>query len=171
MMMKIEYDPSLYKEIASYSINEIVQVENRKGRINTIHIKNIAKLSWHELQLLVADGSDRFSKMALLYRKYANSDTSEIVNLKGASLTFEEKAEINQYIEIFRDQEFSKHTQANNYISENGLWDEFKTIRSLNDHGKYTEVAGIQPKYFEIICGVLKIKGEGGIPLDSYISY
>ena len=100
MMMKIEYDPSLYKEIASYSINEIVQVENRKGRINTIHIKNIAKLSWHELQLLVADGSDRFSKMALLYRKYANSDTSEIVNLKGASLTFEEKAEINQYIEI-----------------------------------------------------------------------
>lgn len=169
--MKIEYDPGLYSEIANYSVNEIVQVENRKGKRNTIHIKNITKLSWRELQLLILDGSDRFSKMVLLYRKYTNGETLESIKQKGVALTSEETAEINYYVEIFRNHGFSKHTEANNYITDNDLWGEFKTIRSLNDHGKYREIEGIQPKYFEVICGILKISGEGGLTLDSYKRY
>jgi len=169
--MKIEYDKSLYREIANYPINEIIQVENRKGRRSTIHITNITKLSWHELQLLIADGSDVFSKKVLLYRKYTNSNTLESIPQKGVALTSEEVSEINSYVEIFQDNEFSKHTEVNNYITDNDLWDEFKTIRSLNNHGKYKEIESIQPKYFKVVCEILKITGEGGLSLDSYTRY
>lgn len=171
MILKIEYDPSLYKEIANFPINEIVQVENRKGRRSTIHITNIVELSWHELQLLVAEGSNRFSKMALLYKQYAHGETAERKKLKGVVLSSEATAEVNKYVEIFRVQCFTKHTEVNDYISDHSLWDEFKTIRSLNDHGEYTGIEGIQPKYFEVVCQVLKITGEGGISLDSYKIY
>jgi hypothetical protein len=44
--MKIDYDVSLYKEIANFSVNKVVQVSNRKGRKTTIHITNITQLSW-----------------------------------------------------------------------------------------------------------------------------
>ncbi|OJA03805.1 hypothetical protein BGC33_00590, partial [Bathymodiolus thermophilus thioautotrophic gill symbiont] len=65
--MKIEYDNNLYKEIANFKINEIVRVTNREGIMSDIHITNIIKLKWHELQLLISIGTDRFSKMVLLY--------------------------------------------------------------------------------------------------------
>lgn len=169
--MKIKYDQGIYKEIARFPINEIVQVESRKGRRSTIHITNITSLSWNELQLLIADGSDRFSKMVHLYKRYTNGVTAGDKGLRGVSLTPAETIEINRYIEIFRNQGFSKHTEVNDYISNNGLWDEFRTIRSLNDHGKFREIEGIQPKYFKVVCAVLKISGEGGLSLDSYRSY
>ena len=36
---------------------------------------------------------------------------------------------------------------------------------------RYKEIEGIQPKYFEIVCNILKISGEKGLPLDSYKKY
>ena len=72
--MKIEYDDKLYREMAKFSINEIIQVTNRKGRKSTIHITNITKLSWHELQLMVDSGSDSFSKRVMIYREYSSKN-------------------------------------------------------------------------------------------------
>ena len=169
--MKIDYDVELYKEIAQFPINDIVQVYSRKGRKHTIHITCITRLTWQELQLLMPEGADRFSKMVLLYQKYANGTALNSTHVNGVLLSKAENDEINKYISIFCDQGFTKHTDVNNYITENSLWDEFKTIRSLNDHGKYHSIEGVQPKYFEIVCSILEITGEGGTPLDSYRKY
>jgi hypothetical protein len=167
--MKIEYDDNLYKKIGRLRINDIVQVENRKGIRSTIHIQNITKLTWQELQLLVPDGANRFTKMVLLYNSYVGSDSESSIN--GERLTDVELYEISEYIRIFRENSLSRHYEVNQYISENCLWDNFSTIRSLNDHGKFKEIKGIQPKYFEIICAILGISGEDGLPLDSYKKY
>ena len=85
--MKIEYDTNLYKKIARLSLNEIVQVRNRKGIKSAIRIQNICQLSWHELQLLITDGEDKFTKMALLYEKYVSSSGSEELLVRGDKLT------------------------------------------------------------------------------------
>lgn len=143
LALKIDYDPRLFKEIANFSINEIVQVQNRRGRRSTIHITNITKLSWHELQLLIADGSNKFSKMVLLYKQFSKGVPVAEVSQKRVALSPAETTEVNRYVAIFKEEGFSKHMQVNDYITKNGLWDEFKTIRSLNDHGKYTEIEGI----------------------------
>jgi len=169
--VKIEYDPSLYKEMANFPVNEVFQVENRKGRRSSIHITNITRLSWNELQLLVADGADRFSKMVLLYKKLSGTDSALDNSLKGVNLSTDEAREIDEYIQIYNSEGFSKHTDVNNFITENGLWNNFKIIRSLNDHGRFLGIEGIQPKYFEIICHILKISHEGGRPLDAYTKY
>ena len=52
--VQIEYDVELYKEMANFKVNELVQVSNRKGQRNTIQITNITRLSWQQLQLLVS---------------------------------------------------------------------------------------------------------------------
>jgi hypothetical protein len=169
--LKIEYDASLYREIANFRLNEVVQVSNRKGIRSTIHITNITRLSWHELQLLVSSGSDRFTKMVLLYREY--SSNKEISNslINGEHLTPDEVREINKYIKIYHNYSCSEHHEVNEIISQLKIWDDFKTIRSLNDHGEYKEIEGIQPKYFEIVCNILKISGGRGLPLDGYKKY
>ena len=130
--MKIEYDTNLYKKIARLSLNEIVQVRNRKGIKSAIRIQNICQLSWHELQLLITDGEDKFTKMALLYEKYVSSSGSEELLVRGDKLTRSESEEINEYIKIYQEYSFSKHFEVNQYISVNNLWDRFPTIRSLN---------------------------------------
>ncbi|HFG2180048.1 MULTISPECIES: hypothetical protein [Vibrio] len=169
--MKIEYDVELYKKIANFKVNEVVQVCNRKGHRSTIHITNITKLSWQELQLLVASGSDRFSKMVYLYREYASKkEVSESV-IRGKPISKSENEEINEYIRMFRDYNCTKHYEVNEIITERGDWDKFPTIRSLNDHGKHKEIPGIEPQYFEIVCNILKISGEGGLSLDGYKKY
>lgn len=169
--MKIEYDVNLYKEIANFSINEVIQVANRKGRKSTIHITNITTLSWHQLQLLVSKGSDRFSKMVVLYREYSSENQVSRLLLKGKALSEDESREINRYLQIFREFNCTKHHDVNEIISSKGQWDDFKTIRSLNDHGEYKKIEGIQPQYFGIICNILEISGERGIPLDKYQKY
>lgn len=169
--MKIEYDADLYKKIASLNFNKIIQVRNRKGIERTIHIQNITRLSWHELQLLITEGKDTFSKMVLLFHKYISLDSSEEFQLRGKNLTSKESEEIIEYIKIYRKNSFSRHFEVNEYITENDLWDNFSTIRSLNNHGDYKEIKGIQPKYFEMICQILNISGEGGLPLDAYKKY
>lgn len=70
--MKFEYDVNLYETIANFEANELVHVLNQSGRRSAIHVTNITKLSWNELQLLVPDGADMFSKMVLLYQEYSS---------------------------------------------------------------------------------------------------
>ncbi|NQY07528.1 MAG: hypothetical protein HRT68_15360 [Flavobacteriaceae bacterium] len=167
---KIEYDPALYRVIANLRINEIVQVTNRKGYKSTIHITNITKLTWHQLQLIVVGGSSKFEKMYLLYKQYSTEHQDNNV-LKGLCLSRTESTELQEYIDIFKANGFSKHTQVNENITEHGLWDRFPTIRSLNDHGEYKDIEGIEPKYFEIVCCILNISGEGGRALDNFKKY
>jgi len=169
--LKIEYNANIYREIANFKVNEVVQVTNRKGSRSTIHITQITRLSWHELQLLVSSGSDKFTKMVLLYREYSsNKEISESV-INGNPLTPDEVREIGEYIKIFRDFDCSEHHEVNEIIGQRNIWDNFKTIRSLNDHGEHKEIEGIQPKYFEIVCNILKISGSRGLPLDGYKRY
>jgi len=157
--------------MANFSVNDVVQVSNRKGQRSTIHITNITKLSWHNLQLLVSTGVDKFSKMVVLYQEYSSKkEVSESV-IRGKPLSSNEVKEINEYIKIFRDHGCTKHHEVNDIIAQRGEWDSFKTIRSLNDHGEHKEIEGIQPQYFEIICNILKISGERGLPLDSFQKY
>jgi transposase len=169
--VKIEYDVKLYRKIANFRINEVVQVSNRKGQRYTIHITNITQLSWQQLQLLVSHGADRFSKMVYLYNEYSSKkEVSESV-VRGKPLTKTENDEINEYIKIFRDNNLTKHHEINDMISKTDSWNKFPTIRSLNEHGKHKEIPGIQPHYFEIVCNILYISGEGGLSLDSYKKY
>jgi len=169
--MKIEYDEGLYREIARFRINDAVQVSNRKGRTRTIHITNITRLTWHQLQLLVSEGADRFTKMVLLYRSYAYKEKIYKSAINGERLTPAEVREIGDYIKIFQSYGYTEHHQVNEIISQNGAWDQFQTIRSLNDHGKHKEIPGIQPKYFEIVCSILEISGGPGRALDRYTPY
>ncbi|PST99298.1 hypothetical protein [Photobacterium iliopiscarium] len=167
---KFEYDLVVYRQIANLKVNEIVQVTNRKGHRSTIHITNIVKLSWHQLQLLVSGGSTKFEKQYLLYKEYSTKHRANNV-LKGMSLSQAESSEIQEYIGIFKENGFSKHTQVNDYITSNNLWEHFPTIRSLNDHGEYREIEGIEPQYFEVVCRILNISGEGGRSLDNFKKY
>jgi hypothetical protein len=169
--MKIGYDAGLYREIASLHLNEIVQVENRKGERTTIHITNITKLSWRELQLLMPEGADRFTKMILLFERHRGITVKLVSPVRGQKLTHQETAEISAYVRIFRENEFRVHSQVNNYITDNDLWSAFPTIRSLNDHGRFTEVPGIQPKYFEVACELTGISSGDGLPLDAFRKY
>lgn len=173
--MKIDYDPELYKKIARLAVNDVVATTNRKGRRKTIRINNITKLTWQELQLLVGDGTDRFTKMVLLYEKYKNNNglnNGSPDNIyTGERLSINETNEINEYIRIFRENGFTEHFQVNDYITNNDKWDGFPTIRSLNDHEDYKNILGILPKYFEIVCSILNINGANGRSLDKATHY
>ena len=169
--MKTEYDPNVYRKIASFQVNEIVQVENRNGARTTIHVENITKLTWRELQLLMPEGIDKFSKMVLLYERYRNSTPEAGHQVNGKKLSHQETEEVNAYVKIYRDNGFTMHFQVNEYISGNNLWAKFPNIRSLNDHGEFTEIPGIQPKYFEIACQLPGITGGDGRPLDAFRKY
>lgn len=93
--MKIDYDVNLYKKIANFNVNEVVQVSNRKGRRSIIHITNITKLSWEDLQLLVSAGSDKFSKMVFLYQEYSSKQQVSASVIRGKPLSANEANEIN----------------------------------------------------------------------------
>jgi hypothetical protein len=173
--MKIEYDVELYKKIAQLSLNEVVVTTNRKGRRKTIHITNITKLTWQELQLLVGDGQDKFTKMVLLFNKYYSGgntvDSGSRVSYKGKELSSGETREIDEYIKIYKENNCTEHHEVNSLITINDRWDEFPTIRSLNDHSENKNIKGILPKYFEIVCTILKISGDTGKPLDKATHY
>ncbi|ALM66724.1 hypothetical protein FORC4_1751 [Vibrio parahaemolyticus] len=168
--MKIEYDVDLYKKIARFQVNDIVEVSNRKGIRSVIHVKNITKLSWQELQLLVSGGSDRFTKMVILYQHYSNLASFSNV-IRGSQLTKKESDEVKAYIDIYQLNGFVEHHEVNRYITINGIWSLFPTIRSMNDHGNGKIVEGIQPRYFEIVCKILNISGDDGTPLKGFSPY
>ena len=169
--MKIEYSATLFREIANLALNEFVQVENRKGTKLTVHVRDITKLSWRELQLLMPDGSDSFTKKVLLYRRYLKADGENADPMRGQKLDLAETEEINEYVKIYRENSFSKHFEVNQHITINGLWHNFPKIRSLNDHGVSKDIPGVEPKYFSVICHLLGISGEDGAPLQSYRKY
>ena len=168
--MKIEYDVNLYKEIAKFKANDIVEVRNRKGRRSVIHVQNITKLTWQQLQLLISDGEDRFSKITLLYRYYNNTESSE-KKLRGVKLSAGESDEIHKYIDIYQTKDLVQHHEVNTHITANNLWGQFPILRSMNDHGNGKVVPGIQPKYFEIVCKILNIDGDSGASLKGYKPY
>ena len=173
--MKIEYDLKLHQKIARLTVNDVVVTTNSKGRRKTIHITNITKLTWQELQLLVGDGADRFTKMFLLYEKYKNPNGSSNESpdniYKGEALSLNEANEVNAYIKIFRENGFKEHFQVNEFITNKDKWNEFPTIRSLNDHGEHKKIPGVLPKYFDMVCSILKINGANGRSLDKATHY
>ena len=168
--MKIEYDVNLFKKIAQFQANDIIEVRNRKGVRSVIHVQNITKLSWQNLQLLVSGGSDRFTKMVFLYQHYNNIQSFSNL-IRGTQLTVNESCEIKKYIDIYKVNDFTEHHEVNDYISINSLWDLFPTLRSMNDHGCGKLVKGIQPEYFKIICKILNITGDYGASLKNYTAY
>ena len=117
------------------------------------------------------EGADRFSKMVLLFEQHYNAVGGIAQPVPGQKLTPQETSEVNEYVRICRDNDYCAHPQVNNHITSNDLWSRFPTIRSLNDHGSFTGIPGIQPKYFEIVCQLLGISGGDGLPLDAFRKY
>lgn len=167
----MKYDKDLYKKIANLKLNEIVKVSNRNGWITTIHIQNITALKWNQLQLLVPGAGNSFHKMHELYKFYTKDNTPTNSKPSFDTLTSNESKEVNDYISIFKSNNLTEHFQVNKYITENGLWNNFETIRSINNHGLNKEIPGIQPKYFNIICSLLNIQGGTGSTLVGYKKY
>lgn len=74
--------------------------------------------------------------------------------------------EIALYIEIFKDIGATEHYEVNEYLTRNDRWEEFRKIRSLNNHGRGKEnIPGIRPEFFREVCQRLKISGGNGSPL------
>ncbi|MDF2777692.1 MAG: hypothetical protein K0S90_1215 [Enterobacteriaceae bacterium] len=74
--------------------------------------------------------------------------------------------EIALYIALFKEIGATAHHEVNEHITRNDMWDDFRTIRALNDHGRGKEnIPGIQPKFFREVCQRLKISGGNGSPL------
>ncbi len=79
--------------------------------------------------------------------------------------------EITNYCWIAKVHNYKLHWHINQFIGENKLWDEFKCIRSLNDHGHNNKILGIKPKYFSITCKLMNLDSDEGSPLESWESY
>lgn len=87
------------------------------------------------------------------------------------TLTFQEKIEIDRYISIFRRFNFTEHYEVNNYISGNGMWDQFPTIRAINTHANGAVVRGIFPKYYAIVCRLADMQSGDGASLHKSEEY
>ena len=74
--MNAEYDVELYKRIARLKLDETVITNNRNGNKETIYIRNIVELTWHQLQLLIY-GVNKFNKMINLYNMYSHNPIRE----------------------------------------------------------------------------------------------
>lgn len=80
--------------------------------------------------------------------------------------------EISQYIDIYIKISAKRHHEVNVYITENDKWDDFKRIRSINNHGLGKEnILGIEPKYYREVCTRLKLNNGTGSPLRSSKNY
>jgi hypothetical protein len=100
--------------------------------------------------------------------------TNEITDINDLNSIFDEtdeNKEIHEYLKIFLNNGFKEHYQVNNYITQKNMWNNFKIMRSLNDHGEHKNIKGIQPKYYAIICKRLNISGAGGKQLDDVHLY
>ena len=82
-----------------------------------------------------------------------------------------EAMEVFNYIRDFEENVFQNFNELNNYITKNDEWEYYPSIRSLNTHGNYRDILGIQPKFYTIVCKELNIKGGVGKPLNSYKIY
>jgi len=80
--------------------------------------------------------------------------------------------ELQHYIDLYKKIGATKHYEVNNHITNHELWDEFKEIRSINNHGLGKEnILGIEPKYYREICQRLKLNNGNGSPLKSSKHY
>jgi len=82
-----------------------------------------------------------------------------------------EAMEIFNYIRDFEENVFRNFNELNNYITKNDEWKYYPSIRSLNTHGNYKDIPGIQSEFYTIVCKELNIKGGTGKPLTSYKTY
>lgn len=87
------------------------------------------------------------------------------------NLTPQEQWEINEYIQIYKRLNFSKHYEVNNYISRNQLWGRFPTIRSMNTHANGAVVQGIFPRYYGIVCDLVGMESGDGTSLEKSEEY
>jgi len=97
-------------------------------------------------------------------------ETEEKISKK-YNITLFEAIEVSYYIRIFEDNFFENHHEVNQYITKDRDWEDFKNIRSYNNHGIHKNIRGIQPKFFYIVCRELGLKDFKGEPLDSYRPY
>ena len=95
----------------------------------------------------------------------------EIVKAAFYPLSDEEIEQTANYIWLYKTHNCQEHYEVNNIITLFNSWGEFTAIRSMNDHGHRTKIRGITPKFFAIICKVLKITGDDGAPLKDYEKY
>lgn len=80
--------------------------------------------------------------------------------------------ELSRYIAIFKEIGATEHYEVNEHITIHDMWDEFRNIRSMNNHGRGKDsIPGIQPKFFREICQRLRISGGNGSPLVSSKQY
>ena len=94
-------------------------------------------------------------------------DRNEILS----GLTDEERREVEGYVEIFVTQEFKEHWQVNDWIGLFDSWDNFRSIRSINDHVVAKGLEGIHPRFFAIVCELLDIHKFDGSPLIKSTKY
>lgn len=165
----MQYCPILYKQIANFRINKMVEVSNRHGRKSTIHITNILNLSWEQLQLLVAGGTNKFGKQVALYEQLTKVNAPEV--MRGKELPEDVQDEIEKFIQIFESQQFSYHHEVCQFISMNNWWSEFPNLRSINEHVNASGVKGIEPKYFAMVCSILNLNEFHGSKLVSSAKY
>lgn len=85
-------------------------------------------------------------------------------------LSVSEASQLKEYLAIYAGHGFKKQADANKYITDNNLWDNFKDIRSMNDHGPHVNIPGILPKIYKVTCEVLKLAGLGA-PLTKATKY
>lgn len=69
---------------------------------------------------------------------------------KKYNLSDETWSQVIKYISIYWKQSCNTHYEINKYITKNDIWDEFKEIRSINNHGSNKVFEGITPKYFKL---------------------
>ena len=81
------------------------------------------------------------------------------------TLSKKELIQICKYVYIFKSNDFDKHWQVNEYISNKNRWDEFDKIRALNDHGYEKRIKGILPIYYNLVCDILNLPIEDGAKL------
>ena len=95
----------------------------------------------------------------------------DILKASNGDLTNEEIHQLANYIWLFFKYKYQEHWEVNEYISNEGIWDEFDKLRSLNDHGEKIGVEGIEPRFFAIVCKVLSIEADNGNPITGWIKY
>jgi hypothetical protein len=83
----------------------------------------------------------------------------------------EENKEVEDYLKIFRGQNFREHWEVNVWISSMNKWDDFKNIRSINDHERAKNLQGIQPRFFAEVCQRLKLEDFNGSKLIKAVKY
>lgn len=150
-------------------LNEILI--RRKGLgLYVVHVQKITDVTWEDLQQLITAGANRSEKMLLLYKGITSGKLSSDY-FRGEQLTSSEVDEITRYIAIIKHEKYTRHYDANIFITKNNLWDEYKTIRTLNYHSGGAVVKGIKAEYFKIVCKLSGLREENGAPLEDSVGW